>query len=336
MRGWGVAGRLFLAYAVFIVVLAVSVGTVSFVDSRDRGYAEAGDRLLAVATAIADSPLVVTAASSLQPTAALQAYSAEVSENAGLEFISVLSPAGVRWTHPDSDQIGRVYPGQTAPALAGEPLTEVTTGALGASVRAVVPIVDPDGQVVGLVATGERISAQQTALDAHLPAILALTVLMLLAGALGTRLLSRYLRRVTLGWGPEELARRFAVSDALLNSAGAGLILVDTQGTVLFCNETAARLLDLAPRAGARGHGFHPASIDELALPPDLAELLRSGRTVRNEVHSSATRELLVSQRPAFPAPERARNGTAALGTVATILDGADLPARRSRSRGQR
>jgi len=325
MQGWSIARRLFLAHFVFIVSLAVFVGTASFVDARDRGYTETADRMLAVAISIADSPLVVTAAESPDPTAALQAYTLEVSQDASLDFITIMSPAGIRWTHPDPAEIGREYIGETGPAAAGTPLTEVTAGTLGPSVRAVVPIQDPDGQVVGMVAAGVKTSNLQIALNARLPAILALALALLLAGSVATWLLGRYLRRVTLGWGPEELAQLFVYNDSVLHSVREGLVLVDRKGDLVLYNDQAAELLGIPARPASRTAGSSAPAIDDLDLPASLAELLRSGRTAQDEIHLTETRVLVVSQEPAVPTPSRVRTRAAPMGTVATIRDHTDL-----------
>ncbi|TFD88108.1 sensor histidine kinase [Cryobacterium lactosi] len=325
MQGWSIARRLFLAHFVFIVSLAVFVGTASFVDARDRGYTETADRMLSVAISIADSPLVVTAAESADPTAALQAYTLEVSQDASLDFITIMSPAGIRWTHPDPAEIGREYIGETGPAAAGSPLTEVTAGTLGPSVRAVVPILDPDGQVVGMVAAGVKTSNLQIALNARLPAILALSLALLLAGSVATWLLGRYLRRVTLGWGPEELAQLFVYNDSVLHSVREGLVLVDRKGNLVLYNDQAADLLGIPARPPSRSAGASAPAIDDLDLPASLADLLRSGRTAHDEIHLTETRVLVVSQEPAVPTPSRVRPRAAPMGTVATIRDHTDL-----------
>ncbi|TFC01120.1 sensor histidine kinase [Cryobacterium adonitolivorans] len=325
MYGWSIARRLFLAHFVFIVSLAVFVGAASFVDARDRGYTETTDRMLAVATTIADSPLVVTAAKSSDPTAALQAYTLAVSRDADLDFITIMSPAGIRWTHPDPAEIGRQYIGETGPAAAGSPVTEVMAGTLGPSVRAVVPILDPDGAVVGMVAAGVKTSNLQIALNARLPAILALALTLLLAGSVATWILGRYLRRVTLGWGPEELAQLFVYNDSVLHSVREGLVLVDRTGDLVLYNDQAAELLGIPPRPSSRTTGTAAPAIDDLDLPASLADLLRSGRTAQDEIHLTETRVLVVSQEPAVPAPDRARTRPEPMGTVATIRDHTDL-----------
>ena len=323
MYGWSIARRLFLAHTVFIGVLTVLVGTAAFVDARDRGYAAMTDRLNSVAVAIADNPLVVIAAQSSDPTAALQGYTRTVSERADIDVVSVLSPAGVRWTHPDAGQIGHRDTAETGTAVSGRPFTEVTSSVGGPTVRAVVPILGPDDTVVGLVAAEEQTSTLQTVLDARLPAILALSLTLLLAGSVAIWILGRYLRRVTLGWGPHVLARHYLNSDSVLHSVRDGLVLVDRRGALVLYNDRAAQLLGIPPRQGAR-IGSTPPIIADLDVPADLAELLSSGRSVHNEVHLTESRVLLVTQEPAVPTSGRVRSRAHPMGTVMTIHDPLD------------
>lgn len=56
IRRWSIARRLFIANLLFILVLTAIVGTAAFVDARDRAYNDAGQRMQAVAAAIAANP----------------------------------------------------------------------------------------------------------------------------------------------------------------------------------------------------------------------------------------------------------------------------------------
>ena len=53
-----------------------------------------------------------------------------------------MSPDGTRFTHTDPRQIGGHYLGTIEPALRGETFSEVYTGTLGPSIRAVAPVRD--------------------------------------------------------------------------------------------------------------------------------------------------------------------------------------------------
>ncbi|TFD13576.1 sensor histidine kinase [Cryobacterium sp. TMT1-21] len=329
---WSIARRLFLANALFILAMTVFVGTAAFVDARDRGFAEAENRMLSVATSIADSPLVLAAARSTDPSRILQPYALRVTEDAGLDFITIMAPDRTRWTHPTPSEIGRPYIGTVKPALAGEPFTEVTTGTLGPSVRAIVPVTDDTGAVLGLVAAGVKTSNLSIALSARLPAVLAVALILLAAGTVASWLLGRYLSRVTLGWGPEQLAQLFVYYDSVLHSVREGLVLVNLSGEVVLYNDQAARLLGVpvrvtavpSPGPGRRASVAAALSLDRLDLPPGLGALLQSGRSAVDEIHLTDTRVLVVSQKPAL-LPAAGRHQPAPMGWVATIRDHTDM-----------
>lgn len=330
-KEWSIARRLFLAHALFIVVLTVFVATTFFVDARDRGYVETGNRMLAVATAIADSPLVLAASESADASTALQPYALALSQDAGLDFITIMAPDRTRWTHPTQTEIGKHYIGAIEPALSGTAFTEISTGTLGPSVRAVVPVTDANGTVRALVAVGTTTSNITIALNARLPSVLGLALGLLVSGSVVTWLLGRYLRRVTLGWGPEHLAQLFVYYDSVLHSVREGIVLVDLHGDLVLYNDQAARLLGIPPRPTASVNTVaaseeRPPTLNELSLPPSLGELLRSGRTAQDEIHLTGSRVLVVSQEPAIAPPTSANRGKATpMGFVATIRDHTDL-----------
>ncbi len=51
-------------------------------------------------------------------------------EDTGIAFVTIMDPRRVRWTHPDTRQIGDTFLGNTARALRGETFTETYTGTL--------------------------------------------------------------------------------------------------------------------------------------------------------------------------------------------------------------
>ena len=322
-REWSIARRLFFAHALFMLVLTIFVATAFFVDARDQGYDQTSVRMLAVATAIADSPLVLAASESANPSASLQPYALKLTDDAGLDFITIMAPDRTRWTHPTVTEIGNDYIGSIEPAASGTSFTEMSTGTLGPSVRAVVPVTDADGVVRALVAVGTTTSNITIALNARLPAIFGLALALLLSGSVVTWLLGRYLRRVTLGWGPERIAQLFVYYDSVLHSVREGLVLIDLRGDLVLYNDQAAQLLEIPPRPVADST-TPPPTLSDLNLPPSLGELLRSGRTTHDEIHVTDTRVLIVSQEPASTTSALSAKATP-MGFVATIRDHTDL-----------
>ncbi|GIU57168.1 sensor histidine kinase [Arthrobacter sp. NicSoilC12] len=348
IRRWSIARRLFAANLLFVVALTAIVGTAVFVDARDHAYDEAGRRMAGIATAVADAPFVLAAADTADPTALLQPYALKAMSDADADFITIMAPDRTRWTHPRDEELGKPYIGSIDAALRGQVFTEVVAGTLGPSVRTIAPVKDADGKVRALVAAGVTVRTVDVALSGRLPALLAISLALLAGGSAAAWLLGRYLRRVTRGWGPEELGQLFAYYESVLHSVREGVILIDPKGKVVMYNDQAAELLGLrkqsadgGPTSGAdggvAGGGRQAApSLAELPLAPSLKELFESGRTALDEIHLTGSRILVVNQGPAVgpesagARPRGAKSGAAGAGTpvygtVATIRDRTEI-----------
>lgn len=314
----GIAARLLVVQLAVLLLVAVVATAALWADSRQRAEQAAADRSLAVATTVADSPRVAEGLASADPTAALLDYSLDVTRDTGVDFVTIMDRDTVRVTHPDPGEIGRRYLGTTGPALAGRSMTETFTGTLGPSVRAVVPVRDADGGIVGLVAAGVTVDRVTEVLGARLPGLVGTVGALALLLAAGAVLLSRSLERTTWGLGPEEMARMLAYYESVLHSVGEGIVLVDRDRRLVLHNDQAAELLDLEldPATG-------PVEIRELGLPPAIERLLVAGTTADEVVHLPSGRVLVVTQRPALPT---GRTGSAArLGTVTTLRDRTEI-----------
>ena len=321
---WSIARRLFVANLVIVLAFIAIGGTAAYLDARDRSYEEAGRRMTGVAAAIAASPLVLQAAETPDPTALLQPYALDVMAGSGADFITIMAPDRTRWTHPRDEEIGKPYIGSIDAALRGEVFTEVTAGTLGPSVRTIAPVKDAAGSVKALVAAGVTVRTVDVALSGRLPTFLALGLALLLGGSVASWLLGRYLRRVTRGWGPEQLAQLFAYYESVLHSVREGLILIDTRGRVVMYNDQAAELLGLVPRASGDDPSRPPA-LSDLPLTESLKDLFQSGRTAHDEIHLTGPRIVVVNQGPAQAPGSPGARRPAVFGTVATIRDRTEI-----------
>jgi two-component system CitB family sensor kinase len=312
-RRWSIAGQLF-ALQVLVVTLLVAAGTIGAAllahsDAREG----ARDEVLAVAETVARSPEVLAALQSTDPAARLQPYAESTRRATGTNFVVVMAPDRTRYSHPDPDQIGKPFVGTIAPALAGRSFTEVNTGTLGESVRAVVPIRADDGRVVGLVSVGITTEAINRKLLAQAPALLGLTAAALGLAAAGSWMLSRRLRRQTHGLGPVEMTRMYEYYDAVLHSVREGLVVMTADRRVAMVNDEGRRLLGLAEDAPVVDQ-----RATDLELPPAVADLLASGRVTHDEPIVAGDRILVANQRST-------RFDGRALGTVLTLRDHTEL-----------
>lgn len=306
------ATRLFLLQVV-VVGLVLATGTaVAVLYAQREGQSGARQRVLDIALTFAESPDVAAALRAPDPTARLQPLAEAVRVDTGVDFIVVMNTDRIRYSHPDPRQIGHRFLGHVEPALEGRPFTETYTGTLGPSIRAVVPVHD-GGRVTGLVAIGITTTRVTDRLQRRLPAILGLGTLGFGLAALGALLVSRSLRRQTLGLEPAEITQMYEHHDAVLHSVREGVLVLDTDRRLTLANDEAVRLLGLPPEAIG-------SPVAELELPPPLRGLLQSGRTVTDEIHLTDERVLVVGQRPAT------RDGRA-LGTVVTLRDHTELEA---------
>ncbi|MBT2555692.1 sensor histidine kinase [Arthrobacter sp. ISL-5] len=321
---WSIARRLFVANLLFVLALTAVVGTAAFIDARDRTYDETGRRMAALAVSVADNPLVLQAAESPDPSARLQPYALKVMGDADADFITIMAPDRTRWTHPRNEELGQPYIGSISDALEGRVFTEITAGTLGPSVRTIAPVKDAGGSVKALVAAGVTVRTIDVAVAGRIPALLAISGALLAAGSLASWLLGGYLRRVTRGWGPEQLAQLFAYYESVLHSVREGVILIDPKGRVVMYNDQAAELLGLEPRDS----GDDPANapfLADLPLAPSLKNLFESGRTAHDEIHLTDSGVLVVNQGPAMGPDSPAGRQAAMFGTVATIRDRTEI-----------
>ena len=321
---WSIARRLFVANLLIVLAFIAVAGTATYIDARDRSYEEAGRRMTGVAAAVAANPLVLQAADAPDPTALLEPYALDVMAGSGADFVTIMAPDRTRWTHPNVEEIGKPYIGSIEAPLRGEVFTEVTAGTLGPSVRTVVPVKDAAGNIKALVAAGVTVRTVDVALSGRLPALLALGLVLLVGGSLASWLLGRYLRRVTRGWGPEQLAQLFAYYESVLHSVREGLILIDTKGRVVMYNDQAAELLGLEPR-DSDVDPSRPPLLADLPLAPSLQELFASGRTAHDEIHLTGPRIVVVNQGPAVGPHSPGARRPAVFGTVATIRDRTEI-----------
>jgi sensor histidine kinase regulating citrate/malate metabolism len=293
------------AIALQIVVIAVVVlvgSALALFDARNDGDAAARQQVLGIATALADSPSTAAAIQSGRATETLQPVTEAVRKNTDIAFITIMAPDRTRFTHTDPTQIGGKYIGTIEPALRGETFTEVYTGTLGPSIRAVAPVRDGTGRIVGLVSAG---ILQQSLADrwrSQVPTIVAVSLGALAIALVGVWAIRRRLLRQTHGLRPDELRVMYEHHDAILHSVSEGLIVLDRNGVAL-ANDEARRLLALPPGPVDRS---------------DLPEFLRTYNPgARDEVHVTQDRVLVVNRSPVEDGPRDAE--------VVTIRDRTEL-----------
>ena len=317
IRSWlarrSLANQMLLLQVAVVALAIAGAAALAWLDARRDSVESARQRTLGVAETFAHTPDVLAALRAEDPAARLQPMAEAVRRATGVDFVVVMRPDRVRYSHPNPALIGGHFLGNVAPALDGRPFTETFTGTLGPSVRAVVPVPGDGRPVEGLVAVGITQARISSELSRQIPAILSLVTLLLALAAFASLLVSRRMQRFTHGLNPVELTRLYEHHDAVLHAMREGLLVLDRDRRLLLVNDEGARLLGLGSDAEGR-----PAA--ELGVAGGLGEILVSGRDVHDEIHLTTEAVVVVNQTPVVRRRRR-------FGTVVTLRDHTELQA---------
>ncbi|MEU6478508.1 sensor histidine kinase [Streptomyces sp. NPDC047017] len=310
-RPRSLAGQLFAMQAVLLALVVAGYALFTYVSDRGQAEGVARRQTTAVARSIADSPSVREAIRTSDPTARLQPYALKVQRDTGVDFVTIMTPGGIRWTHPDPAEIGRPFLGNISRAQHGGSFTETYTGTLGPSVRAVTPV-EADGRVIGLVSAGIKVDAISRRVREQVTMLFAVAAGILALGAVATYVINARLRRHTHGMNAAELSRMHDYHQAALHAVREGLLMLDAHYRVALINDAGRELLGVGGAADVVG-----ASVAGLGLPAPLTGALLSARPRVDEVHLTAERVLVVNTSPVSGGQRR--------GTVVTLRDVTEL-----------
>ncbi|NUP52833.1 MAG: sensor histidine kinase [Catenulispora sp.] len=315
---FSIATQVLLMQCVLVVLLTAAGSTAAVLQAQATERDGARRQVLSTAEALAVTPSTVAALRSPDPSAQLEPLTTALERQAGVDFVVVMTPTGIRYTHPNPALIGGTFAGHIAPAAAGKAFTETYRGSLGPSVRSVVPIRDAaDGdRVVGLVSVGITEHRITSLFRRQLPLVAGISAAALAVAVLGAYAVGRRVRRQTMGLGPVALAELYEHHDAVMHAMREGLLLLDPAGRLILANDEAVRLLDLPEPAQLRT-GRTPA---QLGVDGSLGAELARGADVADGIHLTEHRVLTVNQ-------STVRRHGRDLGTVVTLRDRTQIQA---------
>ncbi|MEV0890824.1 sensor histidine kinase [Promicromonospora sp. NPDC050262] len=278
-RGASIARWFLAVHTALLFAGAVIVFGLLALDARSSAETHAAKESTDLAATVAAESLVIDtvarahetlgtdrAGAVAEASGLLQPYAERVMATTDIDYLTVMDADRTRYTHRNTWQIGRPFVGTTAPALRGETFTEVYDGTLGPSVRAVVPVVTDDGEVVGMVSAGVTLDRLWDSIVPRLVVVGVGTLLAFGTGAVAATILARRLDRITESKGPDELAHLFTAHEAVLHSVEEGMLLVE-DGAVVLANDEALRLLDVPDLTA-------PFAVDDPRLSPAVHDVL--------------------------------------------------------------
>ena len=309
---------LLLQLAVVALTLGIAFALVAGVYNR-RLVQEYGNRSLDIARVIASAPAVreEVARENRQMSPVdkladgyLQRLATQVEQGTHVLFVVITNDEGIRLTHPNRDELGKRVSTDPSVALSGHEQVVQQQGTMGPSVRAKVPVLEPNStQVVGEVSVGMSTSTVYGLLRNEYRFAALTGGPALLVGLVLSALLARRWREQTLDLQPTEMTELVRTQEAVLHGIGEGVLATDTAGNTTFVNDEACRLLEIDSATG------HP--VDEIGLTPRVLEVLRSCISTPT-LATVGDRILVVSARPVE------REGRD-LGTVLVVRDRTDV-----------
>ncbi|MFF0429253.1 ATP-binding protein [Streptomyces sp. NPDC004520] len=294
-----------LAIAAGVTVLATGLFLAPLSAQLDD---QAMRRALAIAGTTA-SPRLAADLTGSRPSARgpVQTEAERIRTSTGAEYVVVMDTRGVRWSHTDPAQIGRLVSTDPSTVLAGHEVMEIDSGTLGRSARGKVPLRDADGRIVGAVSVGIEYDSVRDRLLAAIPGLLAYAGGALAAGALAAYLISRRLQRQTHDLAFSDISALLAEREAMLHGIREGVVALDRNGSVRLMNDEAQRLLGLGPEAAGR-------PLDEVLGGGRTADVL-AGRVTGEDLLTVRGHRVLIANR--MPTDDG--------GAVATLRDRTEL-----------
>ncbi|MEU4344316.1 sensor histidine kinase [Nocardia sp. NPDC023852] len=314
-----------LLLQIVVVTLTLGVAFAVFGYLTEQRLRDAyGQRALAIARTVAADPVVrgevsgyapgvVTADPELHRELAagpLERIAVDATQRNEALFVVITDDAGIRLAHPDQNRLTEHVSTDPSEALAGREVIDEERGTLGDSVRAKVPVLEPDSlRVVGAVSVGIATDAVHDQLLDDLRTAGMLVGAALLVGIAGSILLARRWRGLTLGLEPGELAELVRGQAAVLHGIGRGVLAVDSSWRTTFVNDEARRLLGIGPDIGR--------PVDEVGLTPRVLEVFHG----LDEQPASAT----VGSHIVIVSARRVSRDGRDLGAVLTVRDRTDV-----------
>jgi two-component system, CitB family, sensor kinase len=314
-RPMSLAGQYLLLQVLIVLVVLVAVSAISIAQSA-RAFERSEVRpALNAAENLAANPTVRQRILRARPhdQSGLSSVAESVRTVSGSTSVFLARTDRVVVVSSDPTEVGRRFRPGESKVLAGAAWTGTQQVDGSAVVTAQVPVYDLRGEVVGVAAVRRDVPSVWSRLGDVLPNLLAYLGVASVLGVGGSLLLSRRVKRQTLGMEPAEIGGLVEHREALVHGVKEGVVALDPQGRVTVVNDSARELLGLPTDCVGR-------RIDELDLDPELVAVLTSRQPDPDRLVLAGDRVLAFNRRPM-------RSHGTVIGSVTTLRDRTELSA---------
>ncbi|QSZ47656.1 sensor histidine kinase [Arthrobacter sp. D5-1] len=279
--------QLLIVLAVLVAVVAISLAQSAAVFERTEGR-----RALSAAEALGNNPTVRALLPTAEPRAgsALPAVAESVRTVSGSSHVALAKLDGTVVASSDPSLVGQSLPLGESRVMEGRAWTGVLPTGGGAVLSAHVPVLDDAGIMIGVASVSRNYPSTIERLGDAVPNLLTYLGVASVLGVAGSLLLSRRVKRQTLGMEPREITGLVENREAMLQGLKEGVVALDPHERITVANQSARQLLGLpADCVGKKLRSLHVDPALKIVLTreqsdPDQLVLVGERLVVMNRV----------------------------------------------------
>lgn len=311
LRRVTLAGQLLAVQVAILLVVLVAVAVVALAQTAEQVRREEGRRALSVAEVVAAVTTVRSGIVWSDPGPALAGVVQGYAAVADVDEVAVADSSGRVLASTDPRDVDRPLPLGDSDVLAGRAWVGLVDTARGSAVVGHAPVLDDEGQVVGLVAVSRDYPGWWQRLLRSSPYLLTHLGVASLLGLTGSWLLARRVKRQTLGMEPREIATLAQHRSAMLRGIREGVVGLDAEHRVTVVNAAARELLGLP-------YTVLGTDVTVLDVDPAVRQVLAEESEAVDRVVVVAGRAVIVNR---MPVTSHGR----LIGAVVTLRDRSEL-----------
>ena len=204
------------------------------------------DKISAIGRMVANSEIVIEGLSGQRPTEEIAVYANEVEHLTNTKFVVVLDMDLIRKSHPVKSEIGNFFSNidDAAASLEGKEYVTLAEGLMGYGKRAFTPVIDEEGNQIGVVVVGIGIDAVNEAIRDSRQNIYISMLVGISIGVIGAAFLGTHIKSILFNLEPFQIATLLKEREAMLDSVKDGVIAVDRDLKITLINDSVSRILN--------------------------------------------------------------------------------------------
>lgn len=277
-----------LSLSVKITILAALVIMISLLISTAinirneivniREYVEMN--IMNIAVSISKNAVIIEALENKDDDTIQRHVNATLTSVDNIQFIVVADMNGIRYSHPNPDNIGKKIKGGDERRIieTGESYISESEGTLGKSLRAFYPMFNSEDKQIGFVCVGTLMKIINEVRRDAIKSLIFTAIIGLIFGIAGAVLLSKNIKDTLFGLEPHEIIQVFNEKKGMMNAIHEGILAVDVNKKITMINQSAIDILKI----NLNPEEITGMDVEEVVPATKLVRVLESGENEYN------------------------------------------------------